>query len=121
MITDDIKVYLEDDLLIVDFGVKLISEETMLYVTQKHEKLTGIVKSKILIFGQGALDLTGKVKEFSASKRVTDITAAVALVPTTKVGYIAANIFLTITTAPYPTKVFKTAEEAKYWLNSLEV
>ena len=119
MQNNDIEVYFDDGIVIIDYGAHLITEDTMAYVIKQHEKLTGIVKNKILIYGQGGLDVSGKLREISCSDRVANLCSAVALIPTTKSGFILASVFMKVMTNPYPTKVFTHTEEAKKWLQSL--
>ncbi|MTI08579.1 DUF7793 family protein [Curvivirga aplysinae] len=118
MISDRLRVYLDNDIVIIDFGMELVSVESMTEAIRMHEKLTGIVKCKVIIISQGALDLDGGVKELSASERVVKLSEAVAIVPTTKLGFVLAALFMKIMKNPFPTKVFSDVEQAKEWLNS---
>ena len=119
MISEKVRVYLEDDIVLIDFGQELITADTMVEAIKQHENLTGIVKCKVIIIGQGALDLEGQVKEISASEKVVNLSKAVAIVPTTKLGYVLAALFMKIMKNPYPTEVFKDIHSAKNWLQTM--
>lgn len=57
-------------------------------------------------------------EHFFASKKVTDLNIAMALITSSLTSKILANFFIKFNKPSSPTKMFKTREDALVWLNT---
>lgn len=58
---------------------------------------------------------TREIRNYAAEE-LPKIVKAIAMVSTSAVGKMLANLFFTLKTQPYPTKVFNNEKDAKKWL-----
>jgi hypothetical protein len=62
--------------------------------------------------------LAKEVREFSVGKEVAEVTVAMAIIQTSVMIRLAANLFFKITTPSYPMQMFSDEAKAVEWLRS---
>lgn len=78
-------------------------------------KMTRGGKVCMLIDVTHTSESTKELRDFAAEE-LPKLVKAIAMVSESALGTMLANLFFTLKTQPYPTKMFKGEEEAKLWL-----
>ncbi|MBL6954873.1 MAG: hypothetical protein ISR50_19745 [Alphaproteobacteria bacterium] len=110
----------EDGIIFVDFRSLLVTLDLLYDGLNQQRALAPKKKSKVLLVGQAATKVDTDMIEFGACAETVQLTAAVAIVPLSKIGWILANLFMPLQRNPYPTRAFDTIEEGREWLLSLD-
>lgn len=79
------------------------------------KKFAGEEKLCMLVDSTHSSENTLKAREY-ASKELPEIMRAVAVLSGSALGKMVANIYVKISSQPYPIKFFKSEEKAKAWL-----
>ncbi len=80
------------------------------------KKIIGNNKICMLIEVTNSNESTREIRNYAAEE-LPKIVKAIAMVSTSPVGKMIANLFFTIKTQPYPTKMFMNEKDAKKWLH----
>jgi hypothetical protein len=79
------------------------------------ENLTGKRKVCMLIDITNSAPTSKEMRDYSAAE-LPKITKALAMISTSALGKMIANLFFGLKPPPYPTKMFSNEKEAKEWL-----
>jgi hypothetical protein len=79
------------------------------------KKVIGNNKVCMLIDVTNTNESTREIRNYAAEE-LPKIVKAIAMVSTSAVGKMLANLFFTLKTQPYPTKMFTNEKDAKKWL-----
>jgi len=82
---------------------------------EEFKALIGNNKICMLIDVTNTNESTREIRNYAAEE-LPKIVKAIAMVSTSAVGKMLANLFFTLKTQPYPTKMFNNEAEAKKWL-----
>lgn len=97
---------------------KKVPQQTLEEVKKSLEDfklLIGDKKVCMLIDVTHTTESSRELKDFAA-KEFPKIIKAIAMVSDSALGKMLANLFFTLKTQPYPTKMFNNEKEAKEWL-----
>lgn len=115
--TDTLMVYRDDDGIVVfDYGTQIIDLKGALISNEMHRKLNPKGPEPILIIGESATGVRSDLVAYAASKEVVDVTAASAILATSAVAQVLANLYMKFHDTPYPTRVFTDEKAARKWL-----
>ncbi|MES2763073.1 MAG: STAS/SEC14 domain-containing protein [Bacteroidota bacterium] len=95
-------------------GVKRSLNETRETIKEFKRQLNG-QKVCMLADVTNSDDSSKEIREYAATE-LPKFIKAIAMISDSPLGKMLANLFLTLKTQPYPTKVFNTEAEAKEWL-----
>jgi len=110
----------ENGIICVDFRSLLVTLDLLYDGLNQHRALAPKKKSKVPLVGQAATKVDTDMIKFGACTETMELTAAVAIVPLSKIGRIPANLFMPLQRNPYSTRAFDTIEEARERLLSLD-
>ncbi|MBL7919943.1 MAG: STAS/SEC14 domain-containing protein [Bacteroidia bacterium] len=79
------------------------------------KKVIGNKKICMLVDVTNTNESTREIRNYAAEE-LPKIVKAIAMVSTSAVGKMLANLFFTLKTQPYPTKMFNNEKDAKKWL-----
>ncbi|HXA01939.1 MAG TPA: STAS/SEC14 domain-containing protein [Cytophagaceae bacterium] len=79
------------------------------------ERLTGGKKVCMLIDITNSSPTSKEMRDYSAAE-LPKITKALAMISTSALGKMIANLFFGLKPPPYPTKMFSNEKDAKEWL-----
>ena len=82
---------------------------------EEFKALIGNNKICMLIDVTNTSESSREIRNYAAEE-LPKIVKAIAIVSTSSVGKKLANLFFTLKTQPYPTKMFNNETEAKKWL-----
>ncbi len=82
---------------------------------EEFKKIIGDTKICMLIEVTNTSESTREIRDYAAEE-LPKIVKAIAMVSTSAVGKMLANLFFTLKTQPYPTKMFSNEKDAKKWL-----
>ncbi len=107
-----------DGIIKIDFGSILITPSHIIHGVEIHRKLAPNKKSPVLMLGEAALNLSGEISKVGAREETVSITSAFAMVTQSKISKVMGNIFISLQSNPYPTKLFDNEEDARAWLKN---
>lgn len=84
---------------------------------EEFQRQIGDTKICMLIDVTNTAPSTKERREYAATE-LPKIVKAVAMVSDSPLGTMLANLFFTVKTLPYPTKMFRSEEEAREWLKN---
>jgi|GEM_PF-871033 len=117
---DGLTVYRDDEGVVVfDYGTQIITLEAARKSNQLHRSLDPKGPEPILVFAESARGVRTELVDYAASEEVTEITAALALVATSKVAEVIGNAYISFHKNPYPTRLFTDACKARAWLKKV--
>ncbi len=117
---DGLTVYRDDEGVVVfDYGTQIITLEAAKKSNQMHRNLDPKGPEPILVFAESARGVRTELVEYAASKEVTEITSASALVATSKVAEVIGNAYISFHKNPYPTRLFTDERKARAWLKKI--
>jgi hypothetical protein len=111
----------DDGIVRVDYGnCGTLTLGVMRDVHAQRQRLSGS-KLPVLLCANHVVGVEYDAQRFACSAAVCAITAAVAIVVRSFLQRHLVEMFLAYHRPPYPTRLFRTEEEALDWLRSLEV
>jgi hypothetical protein len=78
-------------------------------------KITGGKKVCMLSDNSNSPPVNKEMRDYAAEV-IPDVAKAIAVLSTSAVGRMAANLFFTLKKQPYPVKFFDNEQDAKQWL-----
>lgn len=105
----------EDGILHSNLKSIPLTLENMKYSFDVLRQITNNKKVCILADATYARPIEKKVREF-ASEEISKFLKAIAIISSSPVGTMIANIFLTLKGQPVPTKIFTDEKDAREWL-----
>lgn len=113
------KVFIDDDGIVnIQFGSILITANHIVHCVESHRKLAPNKKSPVMIMGEAAMNLRNDISTVGARPETIELTSALALVTISKVAKVMGNLFISLQSNPYPTKLFDNVDDARTWLKS---
>jgi hypothetical protein len=82
---------------------------------EKFKQLIGDKKVCMMIDVTNTAESTKEVRDFAA-KEFPKFIKAIAMISSSALGKMLANLFFTVKSQPYPVKMFNDTNEAKEWL-----
>lgn len=104
-------------ILHVDFGHVFITPAHMMHLFEARIKMFGNEKMPALYTFEAA-GVPNKSKPLLNAFKVLDITAAIGLVCTTKMGTIVSDLYINILKPKYPVRLFDNVADAESWLKN---
>lgn len=87
------------------------------HIRLMNENLSQNTKRLLLVDGSNLRKTSGKeVRDFLRSEEATKMTTALAIVSTSSLVRIGANLIMSFSKPPYPFKMFATEDKAIAWL-----
>jgi hypothetical protein len=66
---------------------------------------------------RGVKSTSREARVYTSSRASVEVCSAAALLIGTPISRVIGNLFLSLSSPPYPTRIFKSEEEALVWLN----
>jgi len=118
---NSLTIWLDSDGLInIDFGTELVTTENVKWAMKQHRELAPHGKSGVLLTAQSSTRVDSGIREATTNDQAKAQVRGLALLPTATIGWVMAKLYLKMVKTPYPTRVFRSREEARDWLLSLE-
>jgi hypothetical protein len=115
------EVFVDDNGIInVDYGSDIVTTAHVVWAVNEHRKIDQTKKMPVMIFVEMATNVEGDMSEIGQTDWVNGVTAALAIVTTTKIANVIGNIFIKFQKNPYPTKLFHDQNTARRWLQQFK-
>jgi len=105
----------ERDIVLVDYGTAIVTVERVQDVLDKIEEVWGRRRVTVLVRAASLVDLAG-VASVLEDRDQADFTVASAIVSTSKVAGLLANLYMRLQRSPYPVRHFTDEQKAMEWL-----
>lgn len=106
---------MEPNVVLVDYGTAIVTAERVQDVLDKAEEVWGERRVAVLVRAASLVDLAG-VASVVEDKALARFTVASAIVSTSKVAGLLANLFMRLQSSPYPQRHFTDEQKALDWL-----
>lgn len=103
------------DIVRVDYGTAIVTTERVQDVLYKIGEIWGQRRVTVLVRAASLVDLAG-VASVLEDRAQANFTVASAIVSTSKVAGLLANLYMRLQRSPYPVRHFTDEQKAMAWL-----
>ncbi len=108
----------EDGIFNIRYGTQLLTVNHMVHSLAEHRRLNSKGKMPIMVVTEAATNVDGEMIKVGKTDWFANVTVALAIVTRSKLANILRNVFMSLQSNPYPTKLFSDEAKARDWLLS---